>query len=83
MPLVDKPMTEAELREQIARLERLIKANPATAVQQTQRLLAAKDELNKLLLNQGGYSVTKDSDVAALVEAARKEGYAAALNEVK
>lgn len=83
MPLVEKPMSEKDLREQIARLERLIKANPATAVQQNQRLTAAKDELNRLLLNQGGYSVVKDSEVAALVEAARKEGHAAGVAEAK
>ena len=77
MPLVEKTMSEQELRDQIARLELLIKRNPVTAKDQGIRLQAAKDELNKLLLSQSGYSVTKDADVAAQIATARREGYAA------
>lgn len=76
-------MSESDLREQIARLERLIKANPATAVQQSQRLQAAKGELNKLLLDQGGYSVVKDTEIEARISAARAEGHTAGVAEAK
>lgn len=75
MPYVEQSFSEAELREQIARLTRLSKANPAMARDFDQRVVAATKQLNALLLEQGGYSVTKDEDVAAAIEAARKEGY--------
>jgi len=77
MPLVEKVMSETDLRDQITRLQQLIQRNPRTAVDQGVRLQAARDELNKLLLAKGGYSVTRDADVQAQVETARKDGYAA------
>lgn len=77
MPLVEKTMTEAELREQIARLKRLAAANPAMARDFGQRAADAQKLLNALLVDQGGYSVTKDADVAAAISAARAEGYQA------
>lgn len=75
MPLVEKIMSEVELRESIARLDRLAKANPAMARDFSQRSAEARKQLNQLLLDKGGYSVTKDADVAAAIEAARREGY--------
>lgn len=74
MPLVEKTMTEAELRESIARLKRLAAANPAMARDFGQRAAEAQKELNNLLLASGGYSVTKDAEVEARISAARAEG---------
>ena len=81
MPIVEKPLTEPELRAQIARLQTLIKNNPATAADQTRRLSEVQKELNNLLLAQGGYSIVKDVDVEARVAAAHKEGHAAGIAE--
>lgn len=81
MPLVEKMMTEAELRESIARLRRLAAANPLMARDFSQRAADQQKQLNEILLANGGYSVTKDSDVAAQIAAARAEGHAAGVKE--
>ena len=83
MPYVEQSFSEAELREQIARLTRLSKANPAMARDFDQRVAAARKQLNALLLDQGGYSVTKDAEIEARISAARAEGHADGLAEAK
>lgn len=78
MPLVEKVATEPELRAQIDRLNRLMRANPAMVRDLSARRDAAQKELNNLLLAQPGYEIVKTADVEAAKKAAYDAGFAAA-----
>ena len=81
MPYVEKTMTEQELRDHLVRLKQLTAKNPAMARDFGQRAAEAQKQLNTLLIDKGGYSVTNDAEVAELIKTARAEGYAAGLAE--
>lgn len=76
MPIIEKVATEAELRDQILRLDAVMTRNPTMTKDLSHRKQAVQRELNLLLLSQPGYVVVNREAIEAHCQAAREAGYA-------